>query len=500
MKAKTKSRKGFTLMEVLVTVLIVGVLAAISYPVYKKSVTKARAVEAVNLIELVKNKQIQNFTQNGGYFDDFSNIDRLTLGKEEKSGAQLIVNEDYSLYLNAAKSCVSAYYKKGTPSEFSFSAGYEDDGLGCSGAVCSSFGNIIGDTKSVCNCGNKSCGNGYTLNEETCSCECLQGCESGGSCYAPYGGGQSRPCASGCGTQTSTSTCSGPSWSGACGSPSQTKPTSQKCGRANSGTQTRTCTADCNGGTCGAWGPCQGQTCDPASKPILSQKCGNCGTQSRTVTCNTNTGNWNTPSAWGTCINQGVCSPNATKECGGGNGKILCSNTCSWGTCQCNKDYVMVDGTCQPDCSIHSVKIANRDYCCASAPKTDNDCYKDCQKTGVKYITKHYVDRSTKKTVRGSSSQQYIRCSFARYNSYSGSGSNLPSDCSWGYFQTCDSIPFDSLSNNGQCFTSTCIDKASIRWAVSGSSPTSSYIEFNEVSYRCVTESSSYTYTDRCKI
>lgn len=265
-ETKSKSKKGFTLTEVLVVVLIISVLAAIVYPMYTKVITKSRAVEAINLLEMVRNKQLQKFAKDKAYYTAASGLGQLTSSGEQTAEGNVLKIKDYTLSLNSDKSCMTASYVKNGKSIFSFSSSYERSGLGCTGDICSSFGNIIGTSKDVCNCGSKTCSNGETLDENTCQCQCLRGCNSGGKCFDPYGGGDSRPCASGCGTESSISSCGGPVWTGSCAAPYLKEPISQAC--PSGGTQTRSCTATCEGGTCGAWSACVGgKTACPSSCP-----------------------------------------------------------------------------------------------------------------------------------------------------------------------------------------------------------------------------------------
>jgi type IV pilus assembly protein PilE len=45
-RGKTASNKGFTLIEVMIVVAIVGILAAVAYPSYQDHVRKSRRAEA----------------------------------------------------------------------------------------------------------------------------------------------------------------------------------------------------------------------------------------------------------------------------------------------------------------------------------------------------------------------------------------------------------------------------------------------------------------------
>lgn len=58
---------GFTLIELMIVVVIVGILAAIVYPSYQESVRKSRRAEAKTLLNDAAARQEQYFTQNKQY-------------------------------------------------------------------------------------------------------------------------------------------------------------------------------------------------------------------------------------------------------------------------------------------------------------------------------------------------------------------------------------------------------------------------------------------------
>ena len=64
---KLKQQRGFTLMEVMVTVAIVGILAAIAFPSYQDSLRKSRRTDAKNALTQAVANMERYYNQNNTY-------------------------------------------------------------------------------------------------------------------------------------------------------------------------------------------------------------------------------------------------------------------------------------------------------------------------------------------------------------------------------------------------------------------------------------------------
>ena len=67
-----KRRKGFTLIELMVVVIIVGVLAAVAIPIYRANVRKAMASEGAALLGAVLTSQKVYYAEYNTFCDDES--------------------------------------------------------------------------------------------------------------------------------------------------------------------------------------------------------------------------------------------------------------------------------------------------------------------------------------------------------------------------------------------------------------------------------------------
>lgn len=72
-----KKNKGFTLIEVMIVVAIIGILAAISYPSYQEYVNRGNRAEGQAFLHDIAARQERFFSQNNSYITAASDVARL---------------------------------------------------------------------------------------------------------------------------------------------------------------------------------------------------------------------------------------------------------------------------------------------------------------------------------------------------------------------------------------------------------------------------------------
>ncbi len=60
-------KKGFTLVELIIVVIIIGILASIGLSQYNKVVEKSRAAEARMVLGTLRTAQVAEYNENGAY-------------------------------------------------------------------------------------------------------------------------------------------------------------------------------------------------------------------------------------------------------------------------------------------------------------------------------------------------------------------------------------------------------------------------------------------------
>ncbi len=94
-------KKGFTLVEILVVVLIIGILSSVALPNYKRSIEKTRATEAMSTVKAVNDGVYAYAAERNKCPETFKKILISVPGELDSSGT-IVTSKYFEYYLNAA--------------------------------------------------------------------------------------------------------------------------------------------------------------------------------------------------------------------------------------------------------------------------------------------------------------------------------------------------------------------------------------------------------------
>ena len=91
------NKNGFTLLEMLVVSLIIGILAAIALPKYQLAVEKARAAEGITILRSLRDAQFNYFLTHGKYSNNINDLDISFPGEDSSyAGVQRKESKNFS--------------------------------------------------------------------------------------------------------------------------------------------------------------------------------------------------------------------------------------------------------------------------------------------------------------------------------------------------------------------------------------------------------------------
>lgn len=113
MKLTQQNESGFTLIELMVVVAIIGILTAIAIPQYAKYQARARQTEAKTTLSSIYTAEQSFSVENGSYTECLANIGAQTTGNNTYYTAGFLGNDSSKCSSSGAMTCLAYQWNLG---------------------------------------------------------------------------------------------------------------------------------------------------------------------------------------------------------------------------------------------------------------------------------------------------------------------------------------------------------------------------------------------------
>jgi len=72
---KIRVKAGFTLVEIMIVIIVIGILATISLPMYQKTVERSRIAEATSMLGAIRTAQVRYASEHNSFTNVLADLD-----------------------------------------------------------------------------------------------------------------------------------------------------------------------------------------------------------------------------------------------------------------------------------------------------------------------------------------------------------------------------------------------------------------------------------------
>lgn len=176
-------RKGFTLIEFLVVVVILGVLTAIVIPTYNKTVKKSRVSDGLHVLDMLASAEDKYFIEHGKYAARLNQLKAPLADYKQETNFNDIHTTNFTYDKIYNQHCITA--KSNTGADYTLVKNYKTkEKVSCYGADCEEISDYVPEISDLsalcpidgsipCDKTPEQCGTLH-LWPDYCECKCLQ--------------------------------------------------------------------------------------------------------------------------------------------------------------------------------------------------------------------------------------------------------------------------------------------------------------------------------------